>query len=199
MRLHPHKTDCLVADFTDTSLEMGPVDEIEGNAPKLKSGEAPTKVCEECFSIVLAGLKICPTCGFEFQFQQREDGMQFDSNTGLLVSGVIKNEDGSRTYPVERVEYEAVTTAKGHPALVARYHSPGRASPVAISYYNLWHHSAGVVRRDSEMWLRRQKNPGGSVPLSAQEAVARAEMGCLKTPRTVTVRPGSPYPIRFGA
>lgn len=197
MRLHPDKSDCLVVDFTDTSIEMGPLDEIEGNAPKLKTGEAPTKICDECFSIVLAGLKVCPTCGFEFQFQPREDGMQFDSTTGLLVSGVIKNEDGSRTYPVERVEYETTVTAKGQPALIARYHSAGRASPVASEYYNLWHHSAGVVRRDSERWLRRQKNPGGSVPLSAQEALARAEMGALKVPKTVTVRPGSPWPIRF--
>lgn len=199
MRLHPDKSDCLVVDFTDTSIEMGPLDEIEGNAPKLKSGEAPTKICDECFSIVLAGLKICPTCGFEFQFQHREDGQQFDSTTGLLVSGVIKNEDGTRTYPVARVEYETTITSKGSPALVARYHSANRASPVATEYYNLWHHSAGVVRRDSERWLRRQKNPGGSVPLSAQEALARAEMGALKVPKTVTVRPGSPWPIRFGA
>ena len=111
---------------------------------------------------------------------------------------MIKNEDGTRTYPVERVEYETTVTAKGQPALIARYHSAGRASPVASEYYNLWHHSAGVVRRDSERWLRRQKNPGGSVPLSAQEALARAEMGALKVPKTVTVRPGSPWPIRFG-
>ena len=56
---------------------------------------------------------------------------------------------------------------------------------------------AGAVKRDSERWLRRQRNPGGSVPLSAQEALVRAEMGALKTPRTVTVRPGSPWPIKF--
>ena len=56
-----------------------------------------------------------------------------------------------------------------------------------------------MYARDSERWLRRQKNPGGSVPLSAQEALARAEMGALKVPKTVTVRPGSPWPIRFGA
>jgi len=197
MRLFDGKLDCLVADFTDNAVEFGPVDEIEGQPPKLKSGEAPTKQCEECFSIVLAGLKFCPVCGFEFTFEARDNAQQFDAATGLLISGVIKNEDGSRTYPVERVEFETRTTAKGDPALVASYHSPGRASPVAISYYNLWHHNAGTVRRDSEMWLRRQKNPGGSVPLSAQEALARAEMGCLRVPKSVTVRPGSPYPIRF--
>lgn len=197
MRLFDTKTDCLVCDFTDTSIEMGPLDEIEGRAPKLKTGEAPTKVCEECFSIILAGLKFCPVCGFEFTFEEHGDNRQFDATTGLLISGVIKNEDGSRTYPVDRVEFETRTTVKGDPALVAKYMAPGRASAVATEFYNLWHHKAGVVRRDAERWLRRQKNPGGSVPLSAQEALARAEMGALRTPKSVTVRPGSPWPIRF--
>jgi len=197
MRLFDGKLDCLVADFTDNAVEFGPVDEVEGQAPKLKTGEAPTKQCEECFSIILAGLKFCPVCGFEFTFEARDNAQQFDAATGLLISGVIKNEDGSRTYPVERVEFETRTTAKGDPALVASYHSPGRASPVACEFYNLWHHNAGTVRRDSERWLRRQKNPGGSVPLSAQEALARCEMGALRVPKSVTVRPGSPWPIRF--
>lgn len=198
MRLYDGKDNCLMADFTDTSVEMGPLDEIEGQAPKTKMGEAPTKVCEECYSIVLAGLKFCPVCGFEFEFAERVDGRQFDATTGLLISGVVKNEDGSKTYPVSRVDYEVRTTAKGDPALVAKYMSPGRASAVATDWYNLWHHSAGVVRRDAERWLRRQKHAGGSVPLTAQEALARAEMGALKTPKSVTVKPGSPFPIRFG-
>lgn len=197
MRLHPSKINTLVADFTDTSVEMGPLDEIEGNAPKLKTGEAPTKVCEDCFSIILAGLKFCPVCGFEFEFAERVDGRQFDATTGLLISGVVKNEDGTKTYPVSAVDYEVRTTNKGDPALVAKYMSAGRASAVATDWYNLWHHSAGVVQRDVERWLRRQKNPGGSVPLSAQEALARCEMGALKVPKSVTVKPGSPFPVRF--
>lgn len=197
MRLYDGKINCLMADFTDTSIEMGPLDEIEGNAPKLKTGEAPTKVCEECYSILLAGLKFCPVCGFEFEFAPHVDGRQFDATTGLLISGVVKNEDGTKTYPVDRVDYEVRTTAKGDPALVAKYMSPGRASAVATDWYNLWHHSAGVVRRDIERWLRRQKNPGGSVPLTAQEALCRAEMGALKVPKSVTIKPGSPFPIRF--
>lgn len=197
MRLNPGKINCLMADFTDTSVEMWPLDEIEGNAPKLKTGEAPTKVCEDCFSIILAGLKFCPVCGFEFEFAERVDGHQFDATTGLLISGVVKNEDGTKTYPVSSVDYEVRTTNKGDPALVAKYMSAGRASAVATDWYNLWHHSAGVVRRDVERWLRRQKNPGGSVPLSAQEALARCEMGALKVPKSVTVKPGSPFPVRF--
>jgi len=199
MRIFDGKKDCLVCDFTDSTNLHGPIDEIEGNPPKLKTGEAPTKICDNCFSIVLAGLRVCPVCGAEFEINARDNQRQFDPMTGLLISGVVKNEDGTKTYPVERVEYEVRTTTAGHPALVAQYHSPGRMSPVATSYYNLWHHSAGTVKRDSEMWLRRQRHAGGSVPLSAQEALARCEMGALKVPSSVTVRSGSPWPIRFGA
>lgn len=198
MRLYDGKADCLMADFTDTSVEMGPLDEIEGQAPRVKGGEAPTKICDECFSIILAGLKFCPTCGHEFEFRPRDDGMQFDPTTGLLISGVVKNEDGTKTYPVAKVEYEIRTTRNGAPALLANYISPGRVSPVATDYYNLWHHSASVVQRDIERWLRRQVSAGGSVPTSAQEALARAEMGALKVPKSVTVKPGSPFPVRFG-
>lgn len=197
MRLHPDKEDCLVADFTDTSMEIGPINEIEGNPPRLKTGEAVTKICPECFSICLAGLKLCPTCGFEFEFQEHDNAQQFDPITGLIISQVTRNPDGTRTYPVERVEYEIRRTVAGDPALVASYLSPGRASPVASEYLNLWHHKASVVARDAATWLRRQKHAGGSVPVSAQEALARAEMGALKTPRSVTVRPGSLWPIRF--
>lgn len=198
MRLHPGKDDCLVADFTDTSIEMGPLDEIEGNAPKLKGGEAPTKICPECFSIILAGLKFCPTCGEEFIFAEHE-GQQFDPNTGLLVSGVIKNDDGTRTYPVSDVQYEVRNTTAGAPALVAKYMSPGRATPVATEFLNLFHHNSNVANREAARWLRRQKFEGGSVPLTAQEALTRAEMGALRTPKSVTVKPGSPWPVRFQA
>jgi DNA repair protein RadD len=181
MRLHPGKDNCLVADFVGNVERHGPIDEIEGQAPKLKLGEAPTKMCDECYSLILAGLRICPVCGYEFEFQSKP-GQTYDPDTGLLLSGVVKNEDGSRTYPVERVDYEIRTTKNGAPALVANYLSPHRTTPVATDYYNLWHHNASAAQRDALRWLRRQAREGGSVPLTAQEALARAEMGALRIP-----------------
>ena len=197
MRLHETKSDALVIDFTDTTVEMGPCDEIEGQGPKQKSGQAPVKICDECFNIILAGLKICPCCGHEFIFAEH-DNRQFDPTTGLLISGVIRNEDGSRTFPVSHVDYEIRNTAAGAPALVAHYMSEGRQSPVGVDWYNLWHHKPSVSQRDSTKWLRRQVNADGPIPLTAQEALARASFGALKVPRSVTVKPGSPFPIRFG-
>jgi len=197
MRLHPGKHDCLVADFVGNTDHHGPINEISGNAPKLRAGEAPTKICPDCFAICLAGLKLCPTCSFEFEFQEHDNGQQFNPITGLIISMAVRNPDGTVTHPVERVEYEVRTTQAGAPAFVAKYMSPGRAAPVATEWLNIWHHSAGVANRDAGKWLRRQKFEGGSVPVTAAEALARAEMGALKTPKSVTVKSGSPFPVRF--
>jgi DNA repair protein RadD len=195
MRPHHGKANCLVADFTSNSEDFPPVDEIEGKPPKTGQGDAPVRICDNCFSIILAGLRKCPVCGEEFDFAEHEH--EFDPETGLLISGVVKNEDGTRTFPVSSVTYEVRNTRAGSEALVAYYHSPGRKTPVAEEWYNLFHHKRSVVARDTEKWLRRALTPG--LPTNAQEALVRAELGGMKVPRTVTIRTGSPFPVRFSA
>lgn len=196
MRLFEGKPNCLLADFTDTYAELGPIDEVEGRPPKTSSGQAPVKICDACYSVILAGLRVCPVCGFEFTFEEHE--RTFDPNTGMLISGMIKNEDGTRTYPISDVIYEIRETRAGNPALVAKYMAPGRKSHVAEDWYNIWDHRKHVADRDSSRWLRRNKGTGASIPVSAAEALSRAEFGALKVPSSVTVKPGSPFPVRFG-
>ena len=198
MRLFDGKDNCLVADFTTNSEDFPPLDEIEPQPPKVKNGQAPVKCCDNCYSTILAGLRICPCCGYEFPPGEGGPERNFDPVTGMLVSGVIRNEDGSKTYPVSHVDYEIRNTAAGAPALVAHYMSEGRVSPVGVDWFNMWHHKSSVSQRDSAKWLRRQVNADGPIPLTAQEALARASFGALKVPRSVTVKPGSPFPIRFG-
>ena len=194
MRPHPGKVDCLVADFCGNADHFGPVDEIEGRPPQNKNGDAPTRVCDGCFNIILASLRRCPHCGMEFEFEEHHRNL--DPETGLLISGVVKNEDGTRTFPVDRVEYHTEVTRAGDPALVASYFSPGRVTPVAKDFYNLWHKKQSVAARDAGKWLRRLAIPGG-VPTNANEALHRAEFGALKVPKTVTVETGSIFPVRF--
>lgn len=196
MRPAPGKSDALVADFCGNADHFGPVDEIEGRPPQNSKGEAPTRVCDGCFNIILACLRKCPHCGMEYEFEEHQ--RHLDPNTGLLISGVVKNPDGSRTYPVDRVEYRRETTNAGDPALVAEYFAPNRITPVATEYYNIWHHKASVAQRDGEKWLRRLAIPGG-IPTNVVEALVRAQFGALKVPSSVTIAPGSIYPIRFGA
>jgi DNA repair protein RadD len=194
MRPHPGKTDCLVADFCANADHFGPVDEIEGRAPRNSSGDAPTRICDGCFNIILACLKRCPHCGMEFAFEARQQNL--DPETGLLISGVIKNQDGTRTYPVDRVEYRSAVTRTGTNALVADYYAPNRPTPVASDWYNLFHHKPTVAQKDGHKWLRRL-NAAAGIPTNINEALVRARMGALKVPKFVTIQPGSPFPLRF--
>jgi hypothetical protein len=160
-------------------------------------GDAPVKVCDECFTIMLAGLRKCPTCRHEFEFNEK-DPHKYDAKTGLLISGAMKNEDGTRTYKISKIDYRSQITRSGAPALVVDYYAEGRASPVSSEFINLWHHTPSVAQRDGLKWIRRLKNKSsGGIPMNIGEALARASLGALIEPRTVTVKPGSPYPVRF--
>lgn len=197
MRLHPEsgKSSCLAVDFTDAVDHFGPIDEMEGKPPTTSSGQAPVKVCPSCFQIILAGLRKCPSCGHEFEFLPKEQ--HFDPTTGIIISGVRKNEDGSKTYPIERMEFEIRHTGGGVPAMVISYFSPGRKTAVSTEYLNMWHRNQDTAYAAQVKWINRLIKQGGA-PLNAQEALARAELGALKLPKNVTVKPGSPYPVRLG-
>jgi DNA repair protein RadD len=63
MRVEDLKTDCLWADFTDTTLEMGPVDEVKGTpAKKKREGHTPFKICETCGSQNPTAALKCSSC-----------------------------------------------------------------------------------------------------------------------------------------
>jgi DNA repair protein RadD len=65
MRLYPGKTDCLYLDFGGIIDALGPIDKVRVKEPRLKKGEAPTKVCPDCLKLYYSGVKKCP-CGYEW-------------------------------------------------------------------------------------------------------------------------------------
>ncbi len=69
MRTAPDKADCLVLDFAGNVARHGPVDGLalpmEKTAPT-GEGEAPTKTCPECQSILWIAARECRDCGFIF-------------------------------------------------------------------------------------------------------------------------------------
>lgn len=63
------KTDCLVADYAGLTIRHGPIDAVDPNGKPYTEGSdgiPPAKECPNCMTIILAGLKVCPICGFEF-------------------------------------------------------------------------------------------------------------------------------------
>ena len=61
------KSNCLVLDFAGNVRKHGPVDCVEVRKPGKGEGEAPVKECPTCRSLILAGLRVCPDCGHEFE------------------------------------------------------------------------------------------------------------------------------------
>lgn len=72
MRTAPGKNDCLVLDFAGNVMRHGPVDGLAMPHEKAEGdgegelGEAPTRACPQCASILWISARECPDCGFQF-------------------------------------------------------------------------------------------------------------------------------------
>lgn len=61
------KPNCLFLDFGGLVRRHGPVDMVQPRKPGKGGGEAPTKTCPECFSLVHASKMECPDCGHTWE------------------------------------------------------------------------------------------------------------------------------------
>lgn len=94
MRLKEHTDHCLVLDFVGNVSEHGPITAIQPPTPSGSgNGEAPVKVCPECFEIVHTSKRSCPECGHEFPesppkpMQLHNDDIMGIDAQELLVTG----------------------------------------------------------------------------------------------------------------
>lgn len=74
LRLKDHTDHCLVLDFAGNITRHGPITNIR-EPEKTKGrgeGKAPTKDCPDCDEIVHLSCMKCPSCGFEFEKNEKE-------------------------------------------------------------------------------------------------------------------------------
>jgi DNA repair protein RadD len=82
LRLDPRKKDCVFLDYTGTLQYFGPLDTIEESVTdkrKGKKGQAPTKVCPTCDTVLPASATLCPTCGQTFARSLKHNEVADDS------------------------------------------------------------------------------------------------------------------------
>ena len=67
-RIADGKDDCLVLDFANNALRLGPInDPLIPKPPGVKgNGSAPVRECPECHTVVHISAPVCPQCGYEF-------------------------------------------------------------------------------------------------------------------------------------
>lgn len=83
------KPNCRYMDFAGNIDEHGPVDMIEPKRPGKGDGEAPIKVCPQCHEILHASLRVCWSCGYEFEFDEQPK-IAAKPSTAAIISTEIE-------------------------------------------------------------------------------------------------------------
>ena len=177
-RLAPGKENCLVLDFAGNVRRHGPIDLVRPKRPgDGGGGEAPTKVCPECDSIIALSATECPDCGYVFP--AREVKIAPTAATLPVLS------PKQQWLPVTGVSYSRHDKAGGRPSLKVTYSS-------GLATYSEWiclEHQGYARQKAAEWW--RKRAPGCPVPLSVAEALAQTSR--LARPSDISVRPSGRY------
>ncbi len=184
-RLAPGKTNCLVLDFAGNIARHGPIDAVKPKGPKGEGdGEAPTKDCPDCRSIVYAAVRECPDCGHLFPPPELKIEARA-SRLDIISSGKPE------WVPVTRVSY-------------ARHDKPGKPPSLRVEYqcgmnaHQEWvclEHSGYARQKAATWWANRA--PGVPLPNSVEAALAVTPG--LRAPREIAVRPSGRYTEVVGA
>jgi len=146
----------------------------EPKRPGKGGGEAPTKLCPDCGSVVHASLRQCPDCGHLFPPPEP----QIDPRASQLA---ILSTGRPEWVPVTRVSY-------------SRHEKPGKPTSLRVDYASgLATHSEwvclehpGYPRRKAAAWWY-ERAPHLPLPQRVEEALACA--GQLRWPAQIAVRP----------
>jgi len=178
-RLAPGKENCLVLDFAGNVRRHGPIDLVRPKRPgEAGGGEAPTKVCPVCESIIALSATECPDCGYEFPARM----VKIAPTAGTLP---VLSPKAPQWLQVSGVSYSRHDKLGGLPSLKVTYNC-------GLTSYSEWvciEHQGYARQKAAEWW--RKRAPGCPVPLSVDEAIAQTAH--LARPSDISVRPSGRY------
>ena len=189
MRIAEGKTDCLWADFTDTTANMGPVDAVKGRLPNTKgTGQPPFKLCPKCGSQNAAGATECLDCGYLFPEPERIKHGVAASNAAVLSS---QREGMFHTLPVTEVRYRAHHKEGSPPSLRVEYYD---GIVRAASEWVCLSHD-GYARTKAESWWRGRTTID-AIPGSTEQALEWLDYSedILRKPAAIIVNKSGKYP-----
>lgn len=183
-RKHPSKANTLVLDFAGNVAHFGPVDEIRVSRERESNGtgEAPTKECPRCRSILAAGRRECPDCGHAFPPPERPSILP----TASLAPVLSMEEAPTTWFDVTDVTYAFHQRDESRtPTLRVEYFAGYRR--VASEWVCVEHD--GFARRKAEAWwARRSPDP---CPVTVDDALELTDD--LLRPVAVAVQPDGRY------
>lgn len=187
MRIADDKDNCLVLDFAGNVARHGPVDGIMMPGEKQageSAGEAPTKTCPNCESILWIAARECPDCGFEFP--EPEPKIEETATTEAVMLMTAEDE----WQIVSDVSWARHKKAGSPDSLRVEYLVGGKV----VREWVCFEHS-GYARQRAVQWWQRNVGPQAPVPDTITEALDMkpATSGDLES---VIVRDGKYWRIK---
>lgn len=183
-RTAPGKQECLVLDFGGNVQRHGPIDMIEPRERRKKGdgqGEAPTRKCPECLTVMLACFSRCPSCGYVFPPPVPHD--DYASTEGVL-SGQITYEE----LDVRNIWYSVHTKRGADPDAPKTMRIDYSIDMRRLESEWVCPEHTGYARDKFEKWWLRRAAPGTPLPRTARQAVELANDGALAKPARVKIK-----------
>jgi DNA repair protein RadD len=145
MRVAPGKQNCLVLDYGNNIMRLGPVDAINRIVRAKSSGDdmnssCPMKECPEktCRLLVHASTRTCPNCGYVWDINRISDRI----STIKAYSGpVMASQDTPRWVPVMNAVYHRYNSSTRIPG------SPQKADTLLVEFF------VSNISSPIKMWL----------------------------------------------
>jgi len=179
MRTADGKTDCLWADFTDTTIRLGPVDKVKGRLPvKGGKGEAPFKLCPNCGSRNTAGATECIDCGHAFPPPVLIKHHATSGDAAVLSSQLAKETE----VPITNVTYCLHRKPESPTSMRVEY---WQGLEICAKEWVFFDHQ-GYPRQKAERWWRLRTD-NKVTPSSTEEAVIIANAGGVRAPTALVL------------
>lgn len=190
-RIAPGKDSCLVLDFAGNTMRHGPVDQIEAWTPRPSEGggEAPSKACPDCETIVATAVRVCPECGYQFPFETKKHEAVASSAPILSTDFAPRLE----RHEVHRVKYDFWPGRDGKlPTLRVTYYGPMMR---IASEWVCFEHVGYARSKAVGWWAIRTPHaaPGATIPSTIDEAERRAPAE-LRIPSAIIVDTRPKFP-----
>lgn len=170
------KRNCLFLDFGGLVRRHGPVDLVQPRKPGKGGGDAPTKTCPECFTIVHASTMFCPECDHEWERQLST------KITKVAAAAPILSKAEPIWSEVRKRSFFRHEKFDRPPSMRVEYWCGGQTHKEWISF----EHESDGVRAMAKKWWRQR---GGNLPEpeTVTEALSRARE--LKPVEAVRIEP----------
>lgn len=181
LRLAEGKSDCLLLDFGENILRHGPIDMVDQDRMSRKKGkgdgEAPSKVCPECQEVVLASLRVCPACSFEFIAMESPPHQQRAS-----ILSVLSEPAKPITAEVQNVTYQVWDGKSGIATMAVSYWV--NINEKIMEWVCLNHEKGSFAHQKAmQWWSMRSVLPP---PEDVEQAVFLAKDGALADAKSIT-------------